>query len=217
MNRLLLHICCAPCASAVLENIMPEFDVTGYFYNPNIYPESEYNLRLENLNKLCKISKINKIDNANKISKIDKINKFGLAIPKNNVKNWQKKVEGLEKEEGGGKRCEACIKFRLEKTAEFAMMNGFDIFGTTLSISPYKNTMVINRIGLELEKKYGVKFLAADFSELYGRSVELCRQYGIYRQRYCGCIYSINNKKIATTKTQKLTKTQKEEKNFVSL
>lgn len=172
MNRLLLHICCAPCAFAVLENIMPKFETTGYFYNPNIYPLAEFDLRLKNLMKLNKITKIN------------------LKVPKNDVNIWQEKVKGLEKEKEGGKRCEACIKFRLEKAAEFAVANGFDIFGTTLSISPYKNTMMINRIGLDLEKKYGVKFLDQDFSKLYQRSIELCKKYGIYRQKYCGCVYS---------------------------
>ncbi|MFA6296549.1 MAG: epoxyqueuosine reductase QueH [Patescibacteria group bacterium] len=193
MTRLLLHICCGPCASAVLEKIKPDYEITGYFYNPNIYPKSEYDLRLENLNKLAsKIGKINNVSKISKISKIDnaKIDKLKFAVPKNDVKNWQKKVVGLEKEKEGGKRCEACIKFRLEKTAEFAMLNGFEMFGTTLSISPYKNTMMINRIGLELEKKYGVKFLEQDFSGLYKRSIELCKLNGIYRQRYCGCEYS---------------------------
>ncbi len=174
MNRLLLHICCAPCASAVLEKIMPEFEVTGYFYNPNIYPEKEYNLRLKNLEKLIKIYKIN------------------LKAEKYNSKKWLGKVAGLEKEKEGGKRCEVCIRMRLEKIAIFAVEKSFDIFGTTLSISPYKNTMMINRIGFELEKKYGVKFLDQDFNGLYKRSIELCKEYGIYRQKYCGCEYSIN-------------------------
>ncbi|MDD3887631.1 MAG: epoxyqueuosine reductase QueH [Patescibacteria group bacterium] len=173
IDRLLLHICCAPCVSAVLEKIMPEYDVTGYFYNPNIYPESEYNLRLENLEKLIKLKKNN------------------LKVEKYNVKNWQEKIKGLEKEKEGGKRCEVCIKIRLEKTAIFAVQHSFDIFGTTLSISPYKNTMMTNRIGLELEKKYGVKFLEEDFSALYKRSIVLCKENGIYRQKYCGCEYSI--------------------------
>lgn len=173
MARLLLHICCAPCASAVLEKIMPEYDVTGYFYNPNIYPLEEYNLRLENVEKLAKINKIN------------------LKAERYNDKTWRKKIAGLEKEIEGGKRCDVCIEDRLEKTAIFAVANGFDIFGTTLSISPYKDTIKINKIGLELEKKYGVKFLEEDFSALYQRSIVLCKENGIYRQKYCGCEYSI--------------------------
>ena len=173
--KLLLHSCCAPCSTAVLERLLPYFDISVYFYNPNIYPEEEYIKRKNEEIKLLKELDIKYIDT--------------------NYENelFKKEIAGLEQEKEGGKRCKECIKMRLQKSAIYAKENDFDFFTTTLSISPHKNSKLINEIGYELEKKYNISYLFSDFKKKDGfkRSIDLSNKYNLYRQNYCGCQYSI--------------------------
>ena len=174
--KLLLHACCAPCSSYVLEYIAGHFDVTLYFYNPNITPEKEYLLRLSELKRF--------------------VSEAGYSIdvdhPDYDSGEFFDAVRGLEKIPEGGERCYKCYSLRLRKTAEAALVGGFDYFTTTLSISPYKNSEWINTIGAELEKELGVRYLFSDFKKNngYRRSIELSKEYGLYRQDYCGCVFS---------------------------
>lgn len=172
--KLLLHSCCAPCSSSVLQRIKEYFDVTVLYYNPNIYPEEEYFKRKQEQIKLLNILNIKLMD-------CD-------YIPE----EYYQKVAGYECEKEGGARCEKCFYLRLEKTAQLATNNGFDFFGTTLTVSPHKNAEIINRIGEELEKKYGIKFLYSDFKKEDGylNSIKLSKEYNLYRQEYCGCEFS---------------------------
>ncbi len=173
---LLLHCCCAPCSSYVLEYISQYFDITLFFYNPNIYPEKEFEFRLSELKRFNNDAGYNlKVMTPEYIS--DEF--FDLA-------------KGYESLPEGGERCRKCYELRLEKTAEYAAQFGYDYFCTTLSISPYKNSEWLNSIGVSSEKKYGVKYLLSDFKKKggYKRSIELSEKYGLYRQNYCGCIFS---------------------------
>ncbi len=174
--RLLLQACCAPCSSAVLERIGRFFQITILYYNPNISKKEEYEKRLAEVERL--VSQL-----PGDISVLP-----GRYYPQ----EFFEAIRGYEQEKEGGERCFRCYRLRLEETARLAQKEGFDYFGTTLSISPYKNSQVLNEIGQELEKKYGVSYLYADFKKKngYGRSIELSKQYGLYRQDYCGCIYS---------------------------
>lgn len=173
--RLVLHCCCAPCSSATLERLKEFFEITCLYFNPNIYPQTEYELRKQEFKKLG-------------VEVVD------LGYDHNEFLNL---VKGKENEKEGGKRCELCIAFRMQKAFEFAAKNGYDIVTTTLSISPHKNCEFINTTGEQLEKQYAVKYLHADFKKENGylRSIELCKQLGIYRQNYCGCEFSIANQK----------------------
>lgn len=175
--RLLMQSCCAPCSSYVLEYIAKYFDLTLFFFNPNISPENEFKVRLEELKKF--------------------VNRAGYDDVKINVPDYDSSeffsaVRGMEDFPEGGERCRVCYELRLRKTAEVAKNGGYEYFCTTLSISPHKNAMWINEIGLSLEKEYGVKWLYSDFKKKngYKRSIELSREYELYRQNYCGCIYS---------------------------
>ncbi len=174
--KLLLHVCCAPCSSAVLEVLRDYFDITLFFYNPNIAPESEFDFRLEELKRL--------------VSEMDLTAKI-IAPPYLN-QEFEQIANGLEALPEGGARCAKCYRLRLEKTALFALENNFDYMTTTLTISPYKNAAWLNEIGLELEKQCGIKYLCSDFKkgEGYKRSCQLSKDYNLYRQNYCGCIYS---------------------------
>jgi len=172
---ILLHSCCAPCSSYVLEYLRNYFNITVLYYNPNIEPKEEYLKRKE--------EQINLIKNVYKdVSFLD-------CDYDNDI--YEELIKGLEKEKEGGSRCYRCYKLRIEKTALLAQKK-FDFFGTTLTVSPHKNAKFINEIGLELEKKYDVKFLISDFkkNEGYKRSIVLSREYNLYRQDYCGCKYS---------------------------
>jgi predicted adenine nucleotide alpha hydrolase (AANH) superfamily ATPase len=174
--RLLLHACCAPCSSYVLEYLNEHFDITLYFYNPNISPEKEYIFRQAELIRL--------------------VGEMGLPITvvseKYSPEEFFEVSKGLEKEPEGGERCFKCYRLRLLKTAEYAKKNGFQFFTTTLSISPYKNAEKLNEIGGELSEKVGVNYLYSDFKKKngYKRSIELSKEYNLYRQDYCGCIFS---------------------------
>ena len=174
---LLLHACCAPCSSYVLEYLSKYFNITIFYYNPNISPYDEYKKRIIEVEKLIKKMSLDNV----KLIEADYDND-----------EFMKFAEPMKDEKEGGPRCFKCYELRLRKTAEFAKENGFDYFTTTLSISPYKNAQKLNEIGEELSKEYNVKYLYADFKKKngYKRSIELSKIYDLYRQDYCGCIYS---------------------------
>ena len=179
---LLLHSCCAPCSSYCLEYLSEYFKITVFYYNPNIYPESEYALRTEEQKRLIKELKVK-----NEISFLE----IGF-----NPEEFYSAVKGLEKEKEGGERCFGCYRLRLSKTAEEAKKRGFDYFTTTLSISPLKNAEKLNEIAEDEGIKSGIKHLPSDFKKKngYKRSTELSKEYGLYRQDYCGCVYSLRDK-----------------------
>lgn len=174
--RLLLHACCAPCSSYVLEYLSKYFDITILYYNPNISPEGEFIKRLEEVKKLIKKMNLN----------VDVIN-LGYE---NEI--FEKTIEGLKNEPEGGRRCFKCYELRLRKAMIYAKENNFDYCTTTLTISPYKNANKLNEIGKKLEDEIGIRYLYSDFkkNEGYKRSIELSKIYDLYRQNYCGCIYS---------------------------
>ena len=175
---LLLHVCCAPCSSYVLSVLAKDFKITIIYYNPNITSYLEYEKRLNELKKF-----INTVKYENEVNLLD--------CTYNNLEFFDK-VKGLESEPEGGRRCYECYKLRLQYTATIAKEEKFDYFTTSLSISPYKNSDWLNEIGMELEKQYDVKYLIADFKKKngYKTSIELSKKYNLYRQDYCGCIYS---------------------------
>lgn len=184
-QKLLLHACCAPCSSAVLERVTPYFDVTLFFYNPNITDKTEYDYRLEELHR------------------------FVTAVYGDTVKitegdyesdKFFETAKGNETLPEGGKRCFDCYYLRLLKTAETAKVGLYDCYCTTLSVSPYKNAEKLNEIGNAVAEKIGVKFLPSDFKKRQGyvRSIELSKEYGLYRQNYCGCVFS---KKVSDEKS----------------
>ncbi len=177
-TKLLLHACCAPCSSAVLEKLSDFFKISILYYNPNITDEEEY---LKRLNEIKKFT-----SNINSKYKVDVID--GRYDPK----EFFEIAKGLENTKERGPRCFKCYKLRLEETAKQAEILGYDYFTTTLSISPYKNSIWINTIGEELNKGYKVKYLYSDFKKNngYKRSIELSKEYNLYRQDFCGCIYS---------------------------
>ncbi|MFH1192075.1 MAG: epoxyqueuosine reductase QueH [bacterium] len=177
-KKLLLHCCCAPCAIYVVTLLEKDYDLTLFFYNPNIHPEYEYNKRFRELENFVDMKKIK------------------LLSGDYDVKNWLGKISGRENDPERGERCKICYEERLRRTAEHAKKNNFDFFGTTLTISPHKSALVINYLGLELQDQYGVNFVESDFKKKDGfkKSLELSRQYDFYRQNYCGCLFSqINN------------------------
>ena len=178
--RLLLHSCCAPCSSYVLEYLSNYFEITLLYYNPNIYPEEEFSKRLSEQKQLLKQMSFKK-----PVTVIDE----GY-----NPQEFYDAVRGLENEKEGGARCRKCFYLRLMKSGEIARRGGFDYFTTTLSISPLKSAEALNQIGREVSEKIGVPYLYSDFKkkEGYKRSIELSAQYGLYRQNYCGCIFSQN-------------------------
>ncbi len=176
--KLLLHSCCGPCSSYVISFLSNYFDITVVYYNPNIEPIDEYNHRKSEQIRLLK-----EINHKNKLDFIDSDYDNG---------NFHEYVSGLENEPEGGKRCLKCFNLRLEYTANLAKKLGYDYFGTTLTVSPYKNSDVINNIGKTLENKYNIKWLVSDFKKRdgYKKSIELSYKYDLYRQHYCGCLYS---------------------------
>lgn len=176
-SKLLLHCCCAPCSSACLERLKDYFDITVLFYNPNI-EDVEYGRRKDELLRL--------------------ISETGWAKVldcEHDTQEFYGAICGLEREKEGGKRCEKCFKLRLEKTASLAESGGFDYFTTTLTISPLKNAALINSIGERLAEGKKVKWLYSDFKKRDGylRSIRLSERYNLYRQNYCGCVYSREN------------------------
>ena len=176
--RLLLHVCCAPCSSYCLEYLSDYFAISVYFYNPNITAAQEYAYRLSEEERY--------------ISLRDFKNPVVMVVSEYNTRDFFDAVKGLEKEPEGGKRCEKCFRLRLEATAKKAKELGFDCFTTTLTISPLKNAALLNEIGFEMGEKYGVAWLPSDFKkrEGYKRSIVLSKEYNLYRQNYCGCVFS---------------------------
>lgn len=177
-STLLLHACCAPCSSACLERLSNFFKTTIIYYNPNITEEKEYLKRLEELK--------------NFIQKIKVKYPINIIDTRYDPKEFFEISKGLEKEKERGKRCYKCYELRLEETAKVAKENNFDFFATTLTLSPYKKTDWLNEIGENLSNKYQTSYLYSDFKKKngYKRSIELSKEYNLYRQDYCGCIYS---------------------------
>lgn len=175
---LLLHSCCAPCSSYVLEYLSQYFSITVFYYNPNISPKEEYLHRLKEEKRL--------------ISEMKFKNSVSVLDCDYNADEFFTASKGYEKEPEGGKRCEKCFDLRLDFTAKTAKEKSFDYFATTLTISPLKNAPLINGVGEKLGEKYNVKYLCSDFKkkEGYKRSIALSKEYNLYRQNYCGCIFS---------------------------
>lgn len=175
MKKLLLHSCCAPCSTHVIEVLKSQYDVTILFYNPNIFPAEEYEKRLAEQRRYGEIA--------------------GVSILTENYdeNEFLDYVQGLESEKEGGKRCDKCFELRLRKTARLCKEKGFDLFSTTLTVSPHKNSYTINAIGKKIADEEGVVFLEESFKKKDGYldSLRLSKKYELYRQNYCGCRFSI--------------------------
>ncbi len=193
-KKILLHSCCAPCSTAVIERLKDEYDITIFYYNPNIYPAEEYIKRKNEEKKYIEILH----------SKRPEI-KIDMLDCDYDSQSFYDAVKGLEKEREGGARCAVCFKLRLEKTARVAKEKKYDLFGTTLTVSPHKNSDLINLIGTALEKQYDIPFLVANFKKHdgYKQSVELSKQNGLYRQNYCGCEFALKIQMIEASESLK--------------
>ncbi len=179
-QRLLLHICCATCAAYVLEKLAHNYDVAGFYYNPNIYPEREYAIRRNEAKAFCASNNIEYIEQPP------------------DQDRWFTLTAGHEEDQEKGERCTICYRMRLEMTAQYAKELGFDIFGTDLSISPHKDAQRLNTLGKELSEQYSVRYLEADFKKQDGfkHAIHISREQGFYRQNYCGCKYSMQDRDI---------------------
>ena len=176
--RLFLHSCCAPCSSYVLEYLSQYFEITVFYYNPNIFPEEEFYKRIREQERL--------------IEELPAKHKIHFLAGKYDSEKFYAMAKGLENVPEGGERCFKCYELRLRAAAEEALRDGYDYFTTTLSISPLKNAAKLNEIGERLAKEYQIAYLPSDFKKKngYKRSTELSKEYGLYRQDYCGCVYS---------------------------
>lgn len=176
--KLLMQVCCAPCSTTVMYRIKDDFDIDMYYYNPMIYPASELDKRTGEVAKLSKRMGL----------------EARLIVPENDIRDFYDIAKIRMETPEGGMACYACYKLRLEETAKYAKENNYDNFCTTLSISPYKNSKWINEIGKDLEEKYQVKYLYSDFKKRngYKMSIDLSKKYDLYRQSYCGCVFSYN-------------------------
>lgn len=185
---ILLHSCCAPCSSYVIDYLAKYFRITILYYNPNISPWEEYNKRKNEQIRLIEEMKV----------------QYPVTFMDCDYENdlYEKSIQGLEMEPERGKRCDICFRLRLEKTAQIAIKNHFDYFGTTLTVSPYKNSFLINSIGQQLEEEYSIPFLVSDFKKKngYKKSIELSKEYHLYRQDYCGCKYSKKEREMVLLK-----------------
>ena len=181
---ILLHSCCAPCSSHVISVLSPHFDITILYYNPNIEPYEEYIKRKEE-----EIRFIGEYPAANRLDIMD-------CDYDNDT--FHDRVRGLEEAKEGGSRCFICYELRLDMTAKTAKEHGYDYFGTTLSVSPYKNSAKLNEIGLKLSEEYDIQYLISDFKKKngYKHSIELSKEYNLYRQDYCGCVFSMKSPAI---------------------
>ncbi len=175
---LLIHSCCAPCSSYVLEYLSEYFAITVLYYNPNIFPAEEYEYRISEQKRL--------------IESMNFKNPVKFISTDYTPDDFYSVVRGMENEPEGGIRCTECFKVRLSYVANIAKTNHFDYFTTTLSISPLKNSALLNELGCKIGEEYGIKYLESDFKKKngYRRSVELSKEYELYRQDYCGCVYS---------------------------
>ena len=175
MKKLLLHSCCAPCSTQVIDVLKEDYDLTIFYSNSNIYPAEEYQKRLAEQKKYVKIVGVDIIE--------DEYNEEGYL-------NF---IKGLESEKEGGGRCLKCFEYRLRRTAKEAKKLGFDFFGTTLTVSPHKNSLIINQIGNKIGEEEGIPFLEGNYKKQdgYKKSIEFSRKYNLYRQNYCGCRFSI--------------------------
>lgn len=173
-KKMLLHSCCGPCSTVCIERMKDLYDVTIFYYNPNIEPFEEYERRKAEQKKVCEF--------------------FGVPFLDFDYDNdgWHKFVEGLEHEKEGGARCEKCFVYRLTKTAQYAKAHNFDVFATTLSVSPHKNTNVINMVGEKISADTKIEFLPESFKKKDGylRSINLSKELDLYRQNYCGCLFA---------------------------
>ena len=176
--RLLLHSCCAPCSSYCLELLSQYFEITVFYYNPNIFPPEEYHMRVE--------------EQACFVKELSAKHPITFVEGRYDTERFYEMAKGMEQLKEGGERCFACYELRLRETAEYAKDQGYDFFTTTLSISPLKNATKLNEIGENLEKEYGIQYLYSDFKKQngYKRSTEISNEYNMYRQYYCGCVYS---------------------------
>lgn len=174
-QSLLLHVCCATCAAHVLKLLQHDFEVTAYYYNPNIYPEKEYAIRFQEVQRYCEQQGIPFIE----------------EDPDQD--RWFALTKGHKQDPERGERCMICYRMRLQKTAEYACEKNFDLFGTDLSISPHKDAGRLNAIGKELAQQFSTQYLEADFKKQDGFKKAMCisREQGFYRQNYCGCVYSL--------------------------
>lgn len=178
-KKLLLHICCAPDATVGIERLIEQFHVAGHFYNPNIHPPGEYQRRLAAMEELAR----------------------ALSFPYHegeyDPEGWFTATRGMEREPEKGRRCAECIRIRLQVTARAAKDGGFDLFAAVLTVSPHKDAALINRLGEEAGRLHGVQYLPTHLNKKggFGRSVELSRRYGLYRQNYCGCVFSMRGKR----------------------
>jgi predicted adenine nucleotide alpha hydrolase (AANH) superfamily ATPase len=184
--RLLLHSCCGPCSSYVLEYLSKYFSITVLYYNPNIYPRGEFDQRAAVQRSLLERMKF--------------ANPVELMVSDYRPGEFDEAARGFEAEPEGGKRCLKCFELRLEAAARLAKERNFDYFTTTLSVSPHKDAQALNEIGKKLSEEYGVPYLFSDFKkrEGYKRSIELSELYGLYRQDYCGCKYSISSRQTVS-------------------
>lgn len=175
MKKLLLHSCCGPCSTHVINVLKDRYDLTIFYYNPNIFPAEEYQKRLAEQKRYAMIMRIDVLEG------------------EWNEKEFLELAKGHELDKEGGARCEICFKMRLQKTAQVAKENGFDLFATTLSVSPHKNTMLINKVGEEVARAEEIEFLPENFKKQNGYldSIQISKQYNLYRQNYCGCRFSI--------------------------
>lgn len=189
--KLLIHSCCGPCSSYILEYLSNYFKIVLFYYNPNIYPQEEYFKRLDEQKQI--------------INKINSINKIELIEGEYDTKKYYKVIKGMENMREGSQRCFNCYEFRLIEAAKICKEFNMDYFVTTLSISPYKNAEKINEIGNRIGEEFGVKYLSSDFKKKggYQRSIVLSKEWNLYRQDYCGCVFSkkeseirINNKNL---------------------
>lgn len=198
--RLLIHSCCAPCSSYVLEYLSEYFEITIYYYNPNIYPEAEFYRRAEEQKNLIKAMPLS--------CEVQFIQ--GDYEPG----QYYDVIKGMEAEPEGGERCFRCYELRLREAAKVAKELGFEYFTTTLSISPHKNSAKLAEIGEKVAKEYGVAYLPSDFKKKngYKRSIELSKEYNLYRQDYCGCVFSKQEREKAKENASQINPTTNEEK-----
>jgi len=175
MKTMLLHVCCGPCSIIAIERLMPIYKIILFFSNSNIYPQDEYKKRLETAKKVAELYKLELVEGSY------------------NSQDWFCQVKGYENEPENGKRCDICVKYRLEKTVEYAKQHNFNIFATTLTTGPQKKADKINSIGRSLGETCGIEYFESNFKKKDGfkKTVELSKEYNLYRQNYCGCKFSI--------------------------